>query len=469
MIRKARFSWKIPGVNASHPRECQEADEGTKSSRSNGGSCVGDHPPTSGDTAFGDGQALWRKYFEHMEKQSTKEKLNTQNEKDNKQQNTPEPSVNNIATQGDKSVGSQPAKGTQQNREREKLGQAKLLLAKMKLAITRQPNINKEIKQGIPELEDIIDNLEFIAGKRVASSPPQLSEETLKRLRQEATTTESTVWTEVVKKKGNKEKPGTKATKLLHQEKKKPRRSKDRPRKRTRPDAILLKPAQGKSYADVVGIIHQRFKNSASGVDIRSVRQTRTGGVLLELMKTTVDIRASFAETLRKEIGGTSSITELVPRTTLELRDCDCCTSSIEVEEALKRTLRGYAGKIEIKITNPNARQQRLALVKIEEKAAAQLLKAGRVLIGFISCRVRAEVRRCSRCLDYGHYSASCKGPDRSKVCNYCGSTGHKIKECKVSEPTCFLCSKSGVETRKHLAGSRACKALQEALATAKK
>ncbi|XP_035725552.1 uncharacterized protein LOC118443139 [Vespa mandarinia] len=188
-------------------------------------------------------------------------------------------------------------------------------------------------------------------------------------------------------------------------------------------------------------------------------------------MKTTVDIKASFAETLKKEVGEMSSITELVPRATLEIQDCDCCTSSIEVEEALKRNLPGYAGKIEIKMTNPNARQQRLDLVKIEEEAAAQHLMAGRVLIGFISCRVRrrAEVGRCFRCLDYGHYSASCKGPDRSKVCYYCSSTGHKIKECKVSEPTCFLCSKSDVETKKHLAGSRACKAFQEALATAKK
>ncbi|GHJ61428.1 hypothetical protein NOK12_39460 [Nocardioides sp. OK12] len=99
-----------------------------------------------------------------MEEQSTK-KLNTQNEIDNKQQNTPEPSGNNIATQGYKNVGSQLAKGTPQNREREKLAQAKLLLAKMKLAITRQPNINKEIKQGIPELEDI-DSLEFMYKSR---------------------------------------------------------------------------------------------------------------------------------------------------------------------------------------------------------------------------------------------------------------------------------------------------------------
>ncbi|XP_035740255.1 uncharacterized protein LOC118449594 [Vespa mandarinia] len=181
---------------------------------------------------------------------------------------------------------------------------------------------------------------------------------------------------------------------------------------------------------------------------------------------TTADIRASFAEILRKEVRETSSITELVPRATLEIRDCDCCTSLIEVEEALKRTLPDYSGKIKIKMTNPNARQQCLALVKIEEEAAAMLLKAGRVLVGFVSCRVRrrAEVGRCYRCLNYGHYNASCTGSDRSKFCYFCGGTGHKIKDCKDSEPTCFLCSNSVVETRKHLAGSRACKTFQEAL-----
>ncbi|XP_046834336.1 uncharacterized protein LOC124431021 [Vespa crabro] len=238
--------------------------------------------------------------------------------------------------------------------------------------------------------------------KRVATSPPQFPEESLKIPRQEATTTEATKWTEVVKKKKDKEKPAKKSTKHPQQEKKKPSKSEDRPRKRTKPET------------------------------------------------------ASFAETLRKVVGNTSSITELVPRPTLEIRDCDYCTSLVEVEEALKRTLSDYAGKLEVKMTNPNARQQRLALVKIEEEVAAKHFKAGRMLVGFASCRVRcrADVRRCYRCLDYGHHSASCKGPDRSKFCYFCGGTRHKIKDCKDSEPTCFLYSNSVAESKKHLMGS---------------
>ncbi|XP_046837586.1 uncharacterized protein LOC124432619 [Vespa crabro] len=230
---------------------------------------------------------------------------------------------------------------------------------------------------------------EYGASKRVATSPPQLPDESLKKPRQEATTTEDAMWSEVANKRRSKEKPAKKATKHPQEEKKEPSKSEYRPRKRTRPDAILLKPANGKSYADVVGAIHQRFKTIAAGVDVRSVRQTRTGGVLLELKRTTADIRASFAETLRKVVGETSSITELVPRAMLVIRDCDCYTSVVEVEEALKRTLPDYTGKLDVKLTNPNARQQRLALVRLEEEAAGKLLKASRVLVGFVSCRVR--------------------------------------------------------------------------------
>ncbi|XP_043499965.1 uncharacterized protein LOC122522757 [Polistes fuscatus] len=166
-----------------------------------------------------------------------------------------------------------------------------------------------------------------------------------------------------------------------------------------------------------------------------------------------------------------SSITELVPRATLEIKDCDYCTSLADVEEALKRILSDYSGKAEVRLKNPNARQKRLALVKIEEDAAAKLLKAGRLLVGFVSCKVRrgAELRRCYRCLEYGHHSTSCKGNNRSKLCYFCGGTEQKLKDCKVSEPTCLLCSKNDADLKKNLAGSRACTAFWEALAGASK
>lgn len=89
---------------------------------------------------------------------------------------------------------------------------------------------------------------------------------------------------------------------------------------------------------------------------MRSVRQTRTRGVLLELKKISAEARALFAKILKKAAGDTSNITELVLKATLEIRDCDCCTSAAEVEKALKRTLPDYKGKAEIRLTNPNAR-----------------------------------------------------------------------------------------------------------------
>lgn len=65
------------------------------------------------------------------------------------------------------------------------------------------------------------------------------------------------------------------------------------------------------------------------------------------------------------------------------------------------------------------------------------LLAVGRIKIGVVSCRVRVPVRRvtrCYRCLQYGHMSKECKGPDRTRCCRRCGEDGHKAISCSVSD-----------------------------------
>ncbi|GHJ61423.1 hypothetical protein NOK12_39410 [Nocardioides sp. OK12] len=61
------------------------------------------------------------------------------------------------------------AKGTPQDGESEILAQAKVLPAKIKSAVTRQRNVNNAVKQGLPELGDIIDSLEFMYKSRKRS------------------------------------------------------------------------------------------------------------------------------------------------------------------------------------------------------------------------------------------------------------------------------------------------------------
>lgn len=78
-------------------------------------------------------------------------------------------------------------------------------------------------------------------------------------------------------------------------------REKTRRRKvgrRQRLEALLIKRTRGKSYADVLRDIKSKVKSEETQTDIKSIRPTRNGDVLLELGKQTKDIKA-FSEVLK--------------------------------------------------------------------------------------------------------------------------------------------------------------------------
>lgn len=55
--------------------------------------------------------------------------------------------------------------------------------------------------------------------------------------------------------------------------------------------------------------------------------QTRARAVLLELGKTTPENGGTLYEALKRVIVGDSSVTEMIPKTTVEIRNCDCWTT----------------------------------------------------------------------------------------------------------------------------------------------
>ena len=77
-------------------------------------------------------------------------------------------------------------------------------------------------------------------------------------------------------------------------------------------------------------------------------------------------------------------------------------------------------------------------MVDLLEADALRLAKKDKIQIGWASSRVRlrADAKRCFRCLGYGHSQYVCKGPDRSKACLKCGKEGHKRTECGSDKPT---------------------------------
>lgn len=230
----------------------------------------------------------------------------------------------------------------------------------------------------------------------------------------------------------------------------------------------MIKSGKGQTYADILGTIKDKVNPEALDTEIKSVRRTRMGDVLVELGTNTRN-KENFCEALRGALGETATVRSLEPKITLEIRDLDCLSTEEEVKAAIQRDLKDYTGELKVSVTKTNAREQRMAFVEIGPREAHELLKIGRIKIGWLYCRVgrRTVVTRCYACFGFGHHQATCKGPNRKEqgICIQCGEKGHIKKDCQ-SEPKCFLCAKEsiGPEQLKHVAGSGACKIFRQAL-----
>lgn len=236
-----------------------------------------------------------------------------------------------------------------------------------------------------------------------------------------------------------------------------------------RPDALLIKPAQGQTYAGVLQEIKKAAKPEETQTDIKAIRRTRTGGILLELGKTAKN-KESFREALRGIVGANATVVSLQPKATIEIRDLDSLTTAEEVTEAVKKAMKDESD-IKVFFTKTNSREQKMAFVEIDETGARQILLSTHIKIGWINCRMRRAVvvTRCFRCFGYGHRQADCKGNDRKGqgLCNRCGEKGHKKAECQAS-PTCYLCEEIKAAVS-HIPGSAGCSVYKQALEEAKK
>ena len=253
------------------------------------------------------------------------------------------------------------------------------LIKTMVSSTLRQTNVNKTIK-GLPKLREALESLaeskrttlmvdrRLKEGKKIKRRAEEVvSPENLmtpagqksKQLQDKEENPPGTplfripdenTWNTVPprkeKKKINRGPPGT-MTKTPATEK----RSSCNKSRRQRTEVVLVKPAEGKSYADVLQKIKVGVDPSATNTVFKAIRCTRGGDVLLELQST--QNKAEFSEAVKQAVGtDAAAIRGSVPKTTLEIRDMDACMTEEDVRGAI--TQAGAGDELTIRITDAN-------------------------------------------------------------------------------------------------------------------
>ena len=94
--------------------------------------------------------------------------------------------------------------------------------------------------------------------------------------------------------------------------------SKDSGKSHLASHAEAPKPAEGMTFASILKDICMKVKPEEGGAVIRSVRQARNGGVLVELDKET-QVRALFTKALEGAIGAAGTVEAQKPRVILKI------------------------------------------------------------------------------------------------------------------------------------------------------
>lgn len=228
-------------------------------------------------------------------------------------------------------------------------------------------------------------------------------------------------------------------------------RTKQKADRRYQNDAVLVKATEGCTYAEMVTNLKKEFKAEDKLSDeIRALRQTREGHMLVEIRKGSKEtdnicqkIRsATHMETARRLVGEAKRAANIY--------GIDIDTKEVEVEEKLNEVLRSYKidEKVEVKALRPMTGGRKAATIIGKLEHIARLIETGKVKIGFslATIRERGESTKCNRCWNFGHTARQCSGIDRTLQCRNCTKEGHKVQDC-TNKPFCADCKQEGHRT----------------------
>ncbi|KAF6197389.1 hypothetical protein GE061_020252 [Apolygus lucorum] len=198
------------------------------------------------------------------------------------------------------------------------------------------------------------------------------------------------------------------------------------------------------------------------GLDIKSSRSMRGGGVILEvegqvnvsdLQKNTaisalgITIKEAPSKCPRVLIHGVPA--SLTPEELLEdFWKSNCAEIGVDNRKD---------GFIPVYKAGPKNHSETKWVVQVSQAVRSIIIKDGKVRLGWLVCRVvdHISVSRCYRCQKFRHVAKGCSA---GEVCGWCSENGHNFKSCsnRSQPPKCTNCNDAG-RLDHHDAGSLEC------------
>ncbi|KAL0803310.1 hypothetical protein ABMA28_017220 [Loxostege sticticalis] len=273
-------------------------------------------------------------------------------------------------------------------------------------------------------------------------------------------------WTTVAKrgKKGQKAaqppRSGTKPTKPAAA---KPATPKLRPPRSSAIVLTLLPGAQekGVTYETAIRDAKSRINLEELGISGLRFSKAKTGGKILEIPGATSGDKADAFATKLREVLPAEIVRVTRPTKTVDIRlsGLDDSVTKEEVAEAVSKSGGCTVDHVKVGVIRQSWSGSGTVVVKVPVTAAQKLSK-GRLLVGWVSCRVQVletKPLRCYRCMEGGHVRGQCPcETDRSELCYRCGRPGHQARECDAAAPHCPVCADLG-KPADHKVGSKNC------------
>lgn len=207
-------------------------------------------------------------------------------------------------------------------------------------------------------------------------------------------------------------------------------------------EKIVVK-STGRNYAEALKEIKDSVNIDKIGVQVRTIKRNNKGDIVME-----VKGGRNRAEALKEAIMENSKRQVVMANNAsiLYISDIDADVGTSDIKKAiLEADNRFKEDDVRSISTRPSRNGNLNATVSLSKFACRELARMGSVKIGWVFCKVRERVNitRCFKCLEFGHITRNCQGPDKSKICINCGREGHVKRDC-THDSYCTNCKVIG-------------------------